>query len=181
MALQDDLYKSLLEESQLYREKVSAIWLQKFTLLGAVIAFVVAQSQLSTGKNPHLIAAAILALPVVAVLLDIKLGEFGIQANVIDHFVRLHYREPAVLGEWEGTKWGVGADHADRRLIRIRSILTLAVTVIPTCIIAVLSAMDVKSLPELHPPDYLMTLAFLFCVLYIAAGIISIPFLLFRR
>jgi hypothetical protein len=108
MALEEDLYKSLLEESKLYREKVSTIWLQKFTLLGAVIGFAVTQSRLTTGQNPKLIAAAVLSLPVIAVLLDIKLGEFGIHANVIDHFVKRHYRDPAVLGEWQRTNWGPG-------------------------------------------------------------------------
>ena len=180
MPLDDELYKSLLDESKLYREKVSTIWLQKFTLLGGVIVFAAAQSQLPTGKNPQLIMAAILALPVIAVLLDIKLGEFGIHANVIDHFLRRHYRDPAVLAEWQRTNWGRGSDGTDRRLIRMRSILTVAVTVIPTCLIAVLAAMAVKSLPGLPVPDDLMTITFWFCGLYVLAGILSVPLILFR-
>lgn len=181
MALEDELYKSLLEESKLYREKVSAIWLQKFTLLGAVIVFSAAQSQITTGRNPSLVMAAILSLPVIAVLLDIKLGEFGVHANVIDHFLKRHYREPAVLAEWERTNWGIGSDRNDRVLIRIRSILTVAVTVIPTCIIAILSGLAIKSVPGLSTPDYLMPITFWFCVLYILAGVVSIPLVLFRR
>jgi hypothetical protein len=181
MPLQDELYKSLLEESKLYREKVSTIWLQKFTLLGAVIAFAVAQSQVATSKNPELIVAALIALPAIAVLLDIKLGEFGVHANVIDHFVKKHYPEPPVLGEWESTKWGVGSDRADRRLIRIRSILTVAVTVIPTCIIAILSGLAIKRVSGFSASDYVMPITFTFCALYIAGGVISIPLVLFRR
>jgi hypothetical protein len=181
MALEDELYKALLDESKLYREKVSTIWLQKFTLLGAIIVFAATQSELATGKNPSLVMAALLALPAIAVLLDIKLGEFGVHANVIDHFLKRHYREPAVLAEWERTNWGVGSDRHDRLLIRIRSILTVAVTVIPTCIIAILSGLAVKSIPGLSPPAYLMPLTFWFCALYIVAGIASIPLVLFRR
>jgi hypothetical protein len=181
MALEDELYKSLLDESKLYREKVSTIWLQKFTLLGAVIVFAATQSQLTTGKNPKLVMAAILSLPAIAVLLDIKLGEFGIHANVIDHFVARHYLEPVVLAEWERTNWGVGADRADRRLIRVRSIMTVAVTVVPTCIIAILAGLALESIPGLSAPDYVMRVIFLFCTFYIIAGIASIPVVLLRR
>jgi hypothetical protein len=181
MAMEDELYKSLLDESKLYREKVSTIWLQKFTLLGAVIVFAATQSQLATGKNPSLVMAAILSLPVIAVLLDIKLGEFGVHANVIDDFLKKHYREPAVLAEWECTNWGIGSDRSDRVLIRIRSILTVAVTVIPTCIIAILSSLAIKSLPGLSPPDYLMPVTLWFCALYVVTGVVSIPIVLFRR
>lgn len=183
MALQDDLYKSLLEESKLYREKVSTIWLQKFTLLGAIIAFAATKgSWLVTGKNSsQLIVAAILSLPVIAVLLDIKLGEFGIHANVIDHFLKRHYREPDVLAEWQSTNWGVGKDTVDQKLVRIRSILTVAVTIIPTCIIAILSGLVIENLPGWTSPKYLMPIISLFCALYIAAGIVAIPLVLFRR
>jgi hypothetical protein len=92
MPLEDELYKSLLEESKLYREKVSTIWLQKFTLLGGVIAFAVAHNKITTSVDQYLLRAAIVALPVTAILLDIKLGEFGIHANVIDHFIKRHFR-----------------------------------------------------------------------------------------
>jgi hypothetical protein len=40
-----ELYKALIEESRAHREKVSALWLQKFALLGAMIAFLVTQYQ----------------------------------------------------------------------------------------------------------------------------------------
>jgi hypothetical protein len=181
MALQDDLYKSLLDESKLYREKVSTIWLQKFTLLGAIIVFAATQSQIPAGNNSNLVVAAILALPAIAVLLDIKLGEFGIHANVIDHFLKKHYQEPAVLAEWERTNWGSGADKADRRLIKLRSILTVTVTVIPTCIIAILSGLALKNLPGFSAPDYIMSAIFWFCGLYSLGGLCSIPLVLFRQ
>jgi len=181
MPLQDDLYKSLLDESKLYREKVSTIWLQKFTLLGAVIAFAVAQNQLTTGKNPELIRAVILSLPAIAILLDIKLGEFGIHANVIDHFIKRHFRESVVIPEWESTNWGNSSDKSDYALIRIRSILTVAVTVIPTCIIALLAALALKTLPAFAGQSWAMPIAYCFCGMYIIGGFASIPLILFRR
>src|SRR3569833_728229 len=129
MPLQDDLYKSLLDESKLYREKVSTIWLQKFTLLGAVIAFAVAQNLLTTGKNPELIRAVILSLPAIAILLYIKLGEFGIHANVIDHFIKRHFRESVVIPEWESTNWGNSSDLSVFVFFWFRSFLLVVVSV----------------------------------------------------
>lgn len=97
MPLEDELCKSLLDESKLYREKVATIWLQKFTMLGAIIFFVAVRSQ-ATSQNSDLISAALLSPPVIAVLLDIELAEFGIHINVIDHFVMSHYTAPPILG-----------------------------------------------------------------------------------
>ena len=154
MPREDDLYKALIEESKLYREKVATIWLQKFSMLGAIIVFAATRSE-TASKNPSLIAAAILSLPVIAVLLDIKLAEFGIHANVIDH--------------------------NDRRLVRLRSIATVAVTVIPTCIIAFLS--QLAAAPYVGGTAYsnLRIGVVVFCMVYLAVGLLSIPMVLFRR
>jgi hypothetical protein len=180
MPLADDLYKALLDESKLYREKVSTIWLQKFTMLGAIIVFAAVRSE-AVSQNPRLIAAALLSLPVIAVLLDIKLGEFGIHANVIDHFVMRNYPEPPILGDWERTKWGLGPTTEDRALIRLRSIATVAVTVIPTCIIAALSVLAVRPFIARSAYAYLEAAAAGFCLLYLTAGWISMRAVLFRQ
>jgi len=181
MPLEDELYKSLLEESKLYREKVSTIWLQKFTLLGGVIAFAVAHNKIASSADQYLLRAAIVALPVTAVLLDIKLGEFGIHANVIDHFIKRHFNETAVISEWESTNWGNSPDQADRWLVRLRSILTVTVTVVPTCIIAILAALTLKYVPGSSWQGPVMPIAYGFCGIYILAGFASIPFVLFRK
>jgi|HubBroStandDraft_5_1064220.scaffolds.fasta_scaffold74891_2 hypothetical protein len=184
MPLEDDLYRSLVEESKLYREKVSTIWLQKFTTLGAIITFAATRSE-AASKNPesnlaHLIAVAILSLPVVAVLLDIKLGEFGIHARVIDNFIIRRFPNPPVLAEWERTKWGddAGPDH---NLILFRSISTVASTMIPTCVIAFLSVLIAR--PYVGESTYrCLHIAMIgFCSLYLVGGIISGPMILFRR
>ena len=185
MPLADDLYKALLDESKMYREKVSAIWLQKFTVLGAIVVFAAARSEV-IASNPGLIAAALLSLPLIALLLDIKLGEFGIHANIIDHFIIRHFPEPPVLGEWERTKWGLISNSDERfSLVRLRSILTVAVTVIPTCVISALSVLAAR--PFLFASEhgglygYLRVTVIIFCVLYLAAGLISVPLIVFRR
>ena len=189
MPLGDELYKALIDESKLYREKVSTIWLQKFTMLGGIILFAALRAE-AASKDPYLIAAAILALPLVALLLDIKLGEFGMHARIIDDFIIRNYPEPHVLGDWERTKWG-DIDSPDRALVRYRSIATVAVTVIPTCIIAILSVLAARRYlcdsPARQPflccsfYGYLFFGAIAFCVLYIASAWISGPTVLFRR
>jgi len=180
MPLEEDLYKSLVDESKLYREKVPAIWLQKFTMLGAIIVFAVTKAE-PAGQN-SVVAAAILSLPIIALLLDLKLGEFGIHANVIDHFIIRNFPDPPIISEWERTKWGLGSNPADRRWIRVRSVITVAVTVAPTCIIAVLSALAARPfLPPGSLARYLLMSAICFCPIYLAIGLLSIRTLLFRR
>jgi hypothetical protein len=175
MPLADDLYKSLLDESKLYREKVSTIWLQKFTMLGAIVVFAALHSEASSTNptpDPKLIAAALLSLPVIAVLLDIKLAEFGVHAKILDQFVMRHYTEPPVIGDWERTKWGLGSKTEDRTLVRLRSIATVAVTVIPTCIVAILSVLAVEPYAR-SAYRYLQLAAFIFCLVYLALGCLA--------
>jgi hypothetical protein len=50
MSLEDEFHKSLLDESKVYREKVSTIWLQEFTILGAIIAFAATKVEASSKK-----------------------------------------------------------------------------------------------------------------------------------
>jgi hypothetical protein len=179
MALEEELYKSLIEESKLYREKISSVWLQKFTMLGGIIAFAALKSE-TTAKNPALIVAAILALPLVAVLLDVKIAEFGIHARVIDDFIIRSFPEPPILGEWERTKWGASRN-ADRGLIWTRSIATVAVTVFPTCIIAILSALAADSYLSESARHAVHVVAGAFCAVYVVLGVASGPAVLFRR
>jgi hypothetical protein len=179
MPLQDDLYNSLVDESKTYREKVSTIWLQKFTMLGAIIAFAATRTE-TASKNPDLIAAAVLSLPLIAILLDVKLAEFGIHARVIDDFIIENFPDPPVLSAWELTKWGAPGT-LDRGLVLCRSIATVAVTAIPTCVIAILSVLAAK--PYLGAPLYhwLHLAEIGFCVVYILLSFVSGPLVLFRR
>ena len=107
MPLPDELYKALLDESRAHREKLSTYWLQKFSILGAIIAFAATRSEVPH-VNPELVTAAILALPVIAMLLDFKVGEAGIHAKIIDDFIIVNYKGEEDEGKalWEQTKWG---------------------------------------------------------------------------
>ena len=180
MPPENDLYNSLLAESKLYREKVSTIWLQKFTMLGGIIAFAATRAESTTHSNSGLVVAAILALPVIAILLDVKLGEFGIHARVIDDFIIENFPDPPILSRWERTKWGAVPTH-ERTLVRYRSIATVAVTIIPTCIVMVLSVLAVKTYVGFSFYYYLRIAAVCFCVIYVVLGILSGPIVLFRH
>jgi hypothetical protein len=179
MPFDNELYKSLLDESKLCREKVSSIWLQKFTMLGAIIVFAATRAE-ATSKNPDLIAAAILSLPLIAILLDVKSAEFGIHARIIDDFIIRNYHEPSVLSDWERTKWG-DIDNADRTLVRYRSASTVAVTVIPTCIIACLAVLAAR--PFLGATAYrgLHAASIGFCSIYVILALILWITVMFRR
>jgi hypothetical protein len=175
----EELYKSLLEESLLYREKVSTIWLQKFTMNGGIIAFAAARIEPSAAHQ-NLTAVAFLSLPVIAILLDLKLGEFGIHARIIDGFIIRNFPDPKVMADWERTKWGL-QDSPDRPLVRFRSIATVAVTIVPTCIIGILSVLAAKPfLPSAVYTSCLVGWIGLFSPLHLLAGLKSGSAVLFR-
>jgi hypothetical protein len=110
----------------------------------------------------------------------VNLAEFGIHARVIDDFIIKNFPEPRVLGDWERTKWG-DPHMLDRGLVLCRSIATVAVTAIPTCVISVLSVLAAKSFLEKRTNGHLHLAMIIFCVVYIALTLISGPFVLFRR
>jgi hypothetical protein len=129
-----------------------------------------------------LVGAAILSVPLVAILLDIKLGEFGVHARIIDDFIILNFPEPPVLGKWERAKWGISNEPGpDRTLVRYRSIATVTVTVIPTCIIAVLSALAAMPYLGDQARPWLFIAAVAFSPIYAVIAVISGPTVLFRR
>jgi hypothetical protein len=173
MALEEELYKSLLEESRLYREKISTIWLQKFSIIGAIIVFAAVRGE----TNPHssLIKYAFLSVPAIAVLLDMKLAEFGIHARVIDDFILEHFPQPPVIGDWERAKWGHLSDFG-RQLVRYRSISTVLVTSVPTCIISCLTLLVLE--PSLKGWHVAAVLGF--CCTYLGIGLILALVVIFR-
>jgi hypothetical protein len=142
MALDEVLYKSLLDESKHYREKISSVWLQKLTILGAVIAFMATRGEEQAPRN--LIVAAAIALPLLALLLGVRIAAYAINANVIDRFIVKNYRALPVLGDWECTKWGLGSNKKDRALVRSRSVAVVVLAVVPTCIMPFLSTVAVE-------------------------------------
>jgi cation transporter-like permease len=147
-----ELYKSLRSEVVGYVEKVPALWLQKFALVGAVIAFIVANrgELLGSGK---LLIAAILAIPVLAVLLDAKIGEYGLHARSISRFIHSNFRD-SVVAEWESTLWGDQGDSEIISIVRLRSLMTAVVTAIPTIILIIVAGLAVDEVRASGAPTF---------------------------
>jgi hypothetical protein len=143
-AVDIELYKSLKAESSVYIEKVPALWLQKFVLIGGLIAFLLTQDERFdvVGKGDAADTAfdvALLSIPVLACLLDAKIMEYGLHARVISRFIEVEF--PSHRSQrWERTLWGYSHKPFERRLVMLRSATTVLVTVAPTALIVMLDA-----------------------------------------
>jgi len=139
-----ELYKSLRAESAVYLEKVPALWLQKFILIGGLLAFLLTQNESFevVGDGDAADSAfdvALLAIPVLACLLDAKIMEYGLHARVISEFVENAF--PFERSKhWERTLWGYSDRHFERQLVKLRSATTVLVTVAPTTLIVMLDS-----------------------------------------
>src|SRR5262245_26191885 len=103
-----ELYKILKNESASYFDKLQALWLQKFILMGGLIAFVItSQDKFAPTTKGIIVGAAIVSVPVLAALLDAKILEFSLHVRAISHFIEDHFGEPKTLSLWESTLWGV--------------------------------------------------------------------------
>lgn len=140
--LQLELYKSLRAELVGYVERVPALWLQKFVLVGGVIAFIVTNQEPLKGSN-ELLTAAIVAIPILSILLDAKIGEYGLHARAISTFIGTHFEDSTIVAKWESALWGDGGDSKIKSLVKLRSLITVAVTVVPTIVLIIVSGMAV--------------------------------------
>jgi len=146
-----ELYKSLRAEAASYVEKVPGLWLQKLTLCGGMIAFLVIKyPELSAGivKGRALVAAAVLAVPVLAILIDAKILEYGLHARAVSRFIRQHVENASAAAKWEDYLWGDGGDAIGMRLVRLRSATTVIVTAVPTAGLIVLAGFVMGAISE---------------------------------
>lgn len=147
-----ELYKSLRAEVVGYVEKVPALWLQKFALVGAVIAFILANRGELVGSG-RLLIAAILAIPVLAVLLDAKIGEYGLHARSVSRFIHGSFKD-SVVSEWESTLWGDQGDSETISLVKLRSLMTAVVTATPTIILIIVAGLAVDEVRASESPTF---------------------------
>jgi predicted tellurium resistance membrane protein TerC len=81
----------------------------------------------------------LLAIPVLACLLDAKIMEYGLHARVISEFVENAF--PFERSKhWERTFLGYSERHFERQLVKLRSATTVLVTVAPTTLIVMLDS-----------------------------------------
>jgi hypothetical protein len=145
-----ELYKILKSESASYFEKLQAIWLQKFVLVGGLIAFLVTQhDKLPLEGDTLIISAAVLAVPVLSALLDAKILEFSLHTRAISRFIESHFLMPSTLSSWERVLWGIEELSDDHKIVYLRSLTTTLVTIVPTMIIWLLASITLVQLTGL--------------------------------
>src|SRR5205085_11685123 len=116
-----ELYRSLRAEEVSYVEKVTALWLQKFTLVGAAIAALFLKDFNSVSNLPGGIVriSAVFAIPVLSALIDAKILEYGLHARTISRFLRRHSTKDSFEAEWERLLWGDDGDRDDLKVVRL--------------------------------------------------------------
>jgi hypothetical protein len=108
-----ELYKTLRSEASVYIEKVPALWLQKFILIGAMLAFLLTQKQsldfIGEGDPAELAYdLALTSVPILACLLDAKILEYGLHARRRDRSVPGQLATPPRHSYWRGPKGSRG-------------------------------------------------------------------------
>ena len=166
-----ELYKSLRSEAMGYVEKVPALWLQKFVLIGSAIAFLVAERGNFDGSG-NLLVLSVIAIPIISVLLDVKIGEYGLHARIISKFIRKRFGASPLTAEWEATLWG---DHDNDpagviSLVKLRSLMTAVVTAVPTVILILLAGLALDQIKDTAPLFSALSVAA--SVLYVLGGLL---------
>jgi hypothetical protein len=133
-----ELYKHLKEESANYIQEIPKIWVQKFILIGAIIAFIFTNQNIPQAGS-YLIALGITAIPLLALLLDAKILEFGLHSRLISRFISDTFQNESALARWEDLFWGLKGPKQDLMLARIRSFTTVIIVIVPTCVLIMLS------------------------------------------
>lgn len=167
--LQLELYKHLKAESSTYIQEIPKIWVQKFILIGAIIAFIFTNQSVPQA-NSNLLALGIAAIPLLALFLDAKILEFGLHTRLISRFVLENFRHDGALARWEKLFWGTSGPGRDLRLARIRSLTTVLVVVVPTCVLVLLSTavLDRLYYPQAH---LFISVGGLVCVAYLLSAL----------
>jgi hypothetical protein len=168
-ALDVELYKQLKGESSTYIQEIPKIWLQKFILIGGVIAFIFTHQGVPQGAS-YLTALGVAAIPLLALMLDAKILEFGLHSRLISRFVSDTYRGDGAVARWEELFWGLKGPKRDLTLARLRSLTTVLILVVPTCVLVMLAAAVLDKLYATQSPLFIAAGGAV-CVLYVLAAL----------
>lgn len=164
-----ELYKQLKGESSNYIQEIPKLWVQKFILIGGVIAFIFTHQSVPQAAS-HLTALGVAAIPLLALMLDAKIMEFGLHSRLISRFVADTFRRDSALTRWEELFWGVKGPKRDLTLARLRSFTTVVVVVVPTCVLVMLAAAVLDKLYPAYAPVFTGVGAAV-CALYLLAAL----------
>ncbi len=170
-----ELYKSLRHEAASYLEKIPAVWIQKLIFAGAILAFVVSkpvEAPALAERADDFMIAAFVCVPLLAMLLDVKIFEYSIHARTISRFIAVEFEHIPRVVAWESTLWAEGSDPHLTDLARYRSIATVAVTLLSTAAVIVLSGVVIGDLTDRMGP--VVAFAVFAAVAYVAIGMWSV-------
>ena len=146
-----ELYKSLRHEAAAYLEKIPAVWIQKLFFAGAILAFVVSkpvEAPALAERADDFMIAAFVCVPLLAMLLDVKIFEYSIHARTISRFIAIEFAHLPKIVSWETVLWAEGGDRHLTDLARYRSVATVAVTLLSTAAVIVLSGVVIGDLTD---------------------------------
>lgn len=167
--LQAELYKHLKGESSTYIQEIPKIWLQKLILIGGIIAFIFTNRVIPEVAS-YLIALGVAVIPIVALLLDAKILEFGLHSRLISRYISDTFQNDSALVGWEELFWGVKGPEQDLWLARIRSFTTVIIVVVPTCVLIILSAAVLDRLYATAFPLFI-SIGGVICLIYLLSSI----------
>jgi hypothetical protein len=127
-----ELYKTLKAENAAYQDKLQSLWLQKFTLCGALAAFVITSgSKLDVLQHVSSGLLGVGLVVVLAVAIDCKVLEYGLHVRAISRFIARTYSDVPAVTAWEAVLWGQ-QPQPERPIVQARSFLTVVSAVLPT-------------------------------------------------
>jgi hypothetical protein len=127
-----ELFKSLQSQSAAYGERVQGLWLQKLTLSGALAAFFILRPDEIGAVQPYSpIVIGIIVLVALAIVIDLKVLEYGLHMSVLSQFVARNFADAPRVAEWEATLWGRNKV-PESNLSRWRSLFTVLSAALPT-------------------------------------------------
>lgn len=154
-ALRMELYKHLKGESSIFIQEIPKVWLQKFVLIGGILFFILTNQDIPE-VGSSLIAFGVVAIPVLALLLDAKILEFGLHSRLISRFLSDTFQDDAAVKGWEELLWGLKGPRPDLWIARIRSFTTVIVAVVPTCVIIILCSAILDRAYPMKTPVYVI-------------------------
>jgi hypothetical protein len=154
--LRVEMYKQLKGESSTYIQEIPKIWLQKFILIGGMIAFIFTNQNIPQAGS-YLVTLGVAAIPILALLLDAKILEFGLHSRLISRFLSDTFQNDTAIVRWEELFWGIKGLQQDLLLARVRSFTTVIIVVVPTCVLILLSAAVLDQLYVMKFPVFIST------------------------
>ena len=122
-------YKILKQEQQNSLNQVQQLWIFKLTALGIVLAVGVFSDKINgiaTVSKETIVALSLIALPLIAIVIDVKVLEHSLQIKAISAHLIRNFKEVPEIYDWESNLWATTAITKKRTFFTIASSLGLS-------------------------------------------------------